>query len=165
MRLFVAAVLLLVSTASQATSQIPDVLVVDGTKHELHSQPFEALLEGDPSLEKSLSKYRRGSCSASWFGFRATWEVSDGKLYLTKLISDPCSDRPPIVPLKRLPGFSNGRVLAKWFTGRLVVPQGELVEYVHMGFDSKYERYLVISIEQGAIVSQVEQSEHPGRKP
>ena len=32
------------------------------------------------------------------------------------------------------------------------IPQGDLVEYVHMGYASVYERDLLISIEQGVVV-------------
>lgn len=158
-----ASVLLLASFAAHATSQIPDTLVLDGREHALHSQPFGALLQSDPQLEASLADYPRGGCSASWLGFRATWEVSDDTLYLTHLISNPCSRDAPVVPLDLLPGHADGRVPARWFTGQLVVPRGELVEYVHMGFESKYEGYLVLTIEQGAVTSRVEQAEHPGR--
>jgi hypothetical protein len=165
MKTLLAVILLLASFGAHATSQIPDALVVDGKEHELHSQPFAALLRDNPSLEESLSNYPRGKCSASWFGYKATWEISDGTLYLTELISNPCSDSPPSVPLNLLPGYADGKVPAKWFTGRLVVPLGEMFEYIHMGFDSKYERYLVFSVEDGAITAQVEQSDHPGRNP
>lgn len=165
MRLLLAAMFLLASFGASATSQIPDTLVVEGQEHPLHSQPFGALLQSDPKLEELLSKYPRGGCSASWFGFKATWEISDEGLYLTKLISNPCSMEPSVVPLDLLPGYSEGRVLARWFTGQLVVPQGKLVEYVHMGFDSKYESYLVITVENGAVTSRVERQERPGRKP
>lgn len=165
MKLLLASMLLLASFTAHATSQIPDTLFLEGNEHKLHSQPFGALLKSDPGLEESLSKYPRGGCSASWLGFKATWEISDGSLYLTKLISDPCSRDHTVVPLDVLPGYLDGRVLARWFTGRLVVPQGALVEYVHMGFESKYERYLVITVENGVVTSQVEQAEHPNRKP
>ena len=165
MRLIIAAMLLLAPLVAHATSQIPDVLVMEGREHELHSQPFGALLQSNPKLAEALSKYPRGSCSASWLGFRATWEIAGESLYLTKLVSNPCSREHSVVPLNILPGHSEGRVPAKWFTGRLVVPQGKLVEYVHMGFESKYESYLVIDIENGAVTSRVEQSEHPGRSP
>jgi hypothetical protein len=49
------------------------------------------------------------------------------------------------------PGYDS-RVFAHWYSGLLSIPQGDLVEYVHMGFASVYERDLLISVEQGMIV-------------
>jgi len=40
----------------------------------------------------------------------------------------------------------------KWFTGKLRVPQGELLQYVHMGYSSTYEKELVITVEAGKVV-------------
>jgi hypothetical protein len=50
----------------------------------------------------------------------------------------------------------NGKVLAFWFTGDLIVPKGKLVEYVHMGYMSKYEKELVLNIENGILIDAVE---------
>ena len=49
------------------------------------------------------------------------------------------------------PGYDS-RVFAHWYSGVLSIPQGDLVEYVHMGFASVYDRDLLISVEQGVIV-------------
>jgi hypothetical protein len=41
------------------------------------------------------------------------------------------------------------RVAATWFTGNLIVPDGQRVTYVHMGYGSQYERYRVVRVERG----------------
>ena len=63
------------------------------------------------------------------------------KANLNKLFRELCTD---------------GKVLAFWFSGDLTVPKGKLVEYVHMGYMSKYEKELVVSIENGNIVDLIE---------
>jgi hypothetical protein len=40
-------------------------------------------------------------------------------------------------------------VAATWFTGNLIIPDGERVSYVHMGYASEYERYRVVRVERG----------------
>ena len=36
-----------------------------------------------------------------------------------------------------------------WLTGLLVLPYGELVNYVHMGYGSTYENYILLEINKG----------------
>lgn len=48
---------------------------------------------------------------------------------------------------------SNGRVFAEWVTGRLRIPQGKLLEYVHMGFESVYERNLIVDVDHGVVTN------------
>jgi hypothetical protein len=43
-------------------------------------------------------------------------------------------------------------VFAEWFSGELRIPEGDLVEYDHMGYASRYERNLLISVENGVVV-------------
>jgi hypothetical protein len=50
----------------------------------------------------------------------------------------------------------NGKVFAFWFSGDLTVPKGEMIEYVHMGYMSKYEAELVLTIEKGKMIDSVE---------
>ena len=39
--------------------------------------------------------------------------------------------------------------MAKWFTGNLIIPDGDRTSYVHMGYGSQYERYIVIRVDSG----------------
>lgn len=45
-----------------------------------------------------------------------------------------------------------------WFSGVLVVPLGDLVEYVHLSYASLYEKYLLIRIKNGRVVEAAEMS-------
>jgi len=44
-----------------------------------------------------------------------------------------------------------GRVFASWYSGTLVVPDDEMLHYVHMGFGSVYERELHITVANGVV--------------
>ena len=49
------------------------------------------------------------------------------------------------------PGFPK-QVFAHWYSGNLRVPKGKMLEYVHMGYGSKYEQDLLIDVEKGVVV-------------
>ncbi|HEX4852896.1 hypothetical protein [Arenimonas sp.] len=135
-----------------ATAQIPDQISFDGQTAALYAQPIQPLLSARPDLKKKVDRYIKGGCSASWSGLRASWEIRDDQLYLVKLEANPCAD-PKDVPLRKL-GAARGadRLLADWYSGQLRVPQGAEIEYVHMGFESQYERDLILTVEKGRIV-------------
>lgn len=46
----------------------------------------------------------------------------------------------------------DGRVLADWYSGELRVPLGDMVQYVHAGYVSQYERDRLIMIQSGSVV-------------
>jgi hypothetical protein len=45
-------------------------------------------------------------------------------------------------------------VFAHWFSGRLRIPQGKLLEYVHGGYASTYERDVLLTLKNGVVISQ-----------
>lgn len=38
-----------------------------------------------------------------------------------------------------------------WVNGLLVIPHGKMVNYVHMGYGSTYEKYILLEIDQGKL--------------
>jgi len=87
--------------------------------------------------------------SALWRGYVGTWEVRDARLYLIGL-SGSLEDGTPATLRTLFPDFPD-RVFAHWFSGIARIPQGKLLEYVHMGYGSKYERDLLLSFEKGVL--------------
>ena len=51
--------------------------------------------------------------------------------------------------LSELFGPVKERVPATWFTGELRVPQGEMSEYIHHAYASRFPGYLIIPVESG----------------
>jgi hypothetical protein len=106
--------------------------------------------------------------SANWRGYLCLWEIRDDCLYLADIEGLICTaPADPTALVKTCGGhhrgacqareakvsdFSNGAdgpVLADWYSGDLRVPRGKLVKYVHMGYESQYERYLMLTIAKG----------------
>ena len=145
----------LASGLAGATSQIPDGITHEGRSQALYAQPIHALLEAQPKLRRKVERYIGPRCSASWSGLRAEWLVEGDRLYLVRLQANPCESEPDEIPLRKL-GARRGetRLFADWFSGELRLPQGEELEYVHMGFESVYERDLFLKVENGVVTGQ-----------
>ncbi len=145
-----------------ATSQIPDVIVVEGAKYELLNQPLNQWVKEANAGARLRSLLRPAFCTASARGYLATWEIRDSVLNLVALHDKPCSRDSAAVPLDQLFPPAVGRtapqaddaVPAGWVTGRLVIGQGEWTRPPEYGWEGKYERYLMLDIQSGRVVGE-----------
>lgn len=105
----------------------------------------------EPYIETNNIQFNPESiCSACWRGYIGTWSIEDGRLYLIDIETD---DNGKKVGLEYL--FPNQeKVFADWFTGVLRVPYGKLLEYVHQGYASLYEKELFLEISKGVLVNE-----------
>ena len=146
---------LAISQAAFATSQIPENLILDGEELSLETNPLAALIHS----KRILLPDRESMSTANWRGYVGTWTVSDGKFLLEKLemlqIPEGAAEGTRAVPVDVLPQLFDGqtRVEADWFSGTLVVPRGEVLDYVHMGYGSTHERYTILHIGKGRVRS------------
>lgn len=139
------------------TAQMPDMIVIEGVGHALFSEPLEAYYQ--PERRPHFVPLN----TANWRGYVASWEVRDGRLYLTKVAGRICAvamtwncpqDQQREVELVDLfPVKAAEPVFAEWFSGTLRVPVGERLQYRHMGYESIYEFDLILSVEKGKVVS------------
>jgi len=87
--------------------------------------------------------------TACWRGYVGEWEILDDHLYLTDLegmLADGSNANLETV----FPGFPD-RVFAHWYSDTIRIPQGKLLDYVHMGYESVYERDLLLIFEKGVL--------------
>lgn len=150
--------LMLLSSFTFATSQDPDVLILDGKTYDLYANPLESYYgEGwRPAFWFAPNTVNSGN----WRGYVATWEIINDSLYLTKINSWFCNKRIRTrsgcrrVTLRDLFGVKvvNGRVAATWSYDELRVPDGKEIEYVHMGYGSVYERDIIFGVDAGKIL-------------
>jgi hypothetical protein len=145
------------------TAQVADRILIDGRECALFSEPLREYLVG--------AKIRfTAPNTALWRGYIARWEVSNGRLFLLAFWGTVCTvhvnDAARVAECQRrhegpcvgremdldglFPG-SKGRVFAEWVTGRLKIPKGKLLKYVHMGFESVYENYLTLDVDRGVV--------------
>ena len=134
----------LVPEAALATTQVSDILYLNGQKHSLDSLPLEPYYgSGNPR-----PKFRAPN-TATWRGYVATWEIDRGVLQLKAIRA--WTDQGQVGLEALFPG-QKGPVAATWFTGKLKVPQGKILKPAVP--HPIYEKYLMITVEKGRVVSQ-----------
>ena len=151
------------------TAQFRESIKIDGKEYGMASEPLESLIakefsggkEGFPEGYPTLYP----SCTACWRGYTGHWIIEDDQLWLEDMRgSDVDDDEKIYVEVahnelklldwrKTLFNHQQGNIKADWFSGQLVIEMGELIEYVHMGYSSQYEKYMLIDIEKGNVIS------------
>ncbi|MBC8548986.1 MAG: hypothetical protein H8D23_04985 [Candidatus Brocadiales bacterium] len=128
------------------TAQTRDSIYVDGKWRDLACEPLSTYLE---EQEGSIPEFMPFN-TACWRGYVAKWKIFRNKLYLTRV--DGYQFDKSKVRKKHLFPDSKGKVFAEWYTGHLCIPMGKLLEYVHCGYESVFDRELIISVEKGVVV-------------
>ena len=138
-------------------AQLPDIIHIHGEKFDLYSNPLEQYW--------SLKKKKRPDflwSSMCKRGYIASWEIMDNQLILRSI--DGNVEKRSFIFWKKtvryilqmlFPKAGPGGVRANWFTGKIRIPQGKRTLYVHHEYDSRFEKELVITIQQGTIVKTV----------
>jgi hypothetical protein len=127
------------------TAQFSEILHYKGEQLSMRVTPLS-----DYFVLMGLKPDFRICSTACWRCYVGEWDITLDRLYLIG-ISAHYEDDTEVTLGSLFPGYDS-RVFAHWYSGVLSISQGDLVEYVHMGFASVYERDLLISVEQGVIV-------------
>ena len=92
----------------------------------------------------------RAPHTALWRGYIGSWEILNDRLYLIALRGHLRGGMAATLE-SVFPGFPD-RVFAHWYSGTLRVPMGRQVEYMHMGFGSRYETEVYLEVQKGVVV-------------
>jgi hypothetical protein len=138
-----------------ATAQRGDILVLKGKKYSIYTNPLRAFLDKNPG---KLPKSNIVSTS-NWRGYVATWEVKDDRFVLTDVGILQSVNKPGEAGLSTelrsvMPEMFPGQkeVVAEWFVGHVIIPDGKLINYVHMGYASTYEKYIILTVKNGVVI-------------
>ena len=124
------------------TSQIRENLFYKGEEKSMASEPLNDYLRNRIDI-----KFIKHS-SACWRGYYGEWEITDNKLYLIGLVA--YIEEYKEVDLNYLfPG--QNKVFADWYSGEICIPQGKMVKYVHLGYHSEFEKYLILKFDKGVL--------------
>ena len=127
------------------TAQVSETLWYQGKKQGMCSEPLNDYF----NLAGERPKFAEMDTSC-WRGYVGEWEIRDDRLYLIGL--DGRLENGKEANLESIfPGFPD-RVFAHWFSGTVRVPEGKLLDYVHGGYLSTYERDLLLTFEKGVLV-------------
>ncbi len=128
------------------TAQIAETLILDGRKFAMCSEPLEYFFRFGGARPDFAER-----STALWRGYIGIWEIIDDRLYLIDLRGTLRNGGDASLQTV-FPDYPV-RVFAHWYSGTLRIPQGQMLEYVHAGYGSIYERDLMIEIEHGVLVS------------
>lgn len=158
MKALTAAILTLaISTSSAfATAQYPDKILYDGQEYNLHTNPMEPYFAEHPDRKPETGF----SMTALWRGYVATFAFKANRLVLEdigiRIRVERRGGKPPYewksILSEVLPEGDTLQV--DWFTGILVLPYGERVKYVHMGYGSTYSNYILLEVKNGKLTGQ-----------
>ncbi|MEA5097453.1 MAG: hypothetical protein VB032_02825 [Burkholderiaceae bacterium] len=149
--------LLALSQTALATPQRTEMLQHDGKTSSLLALPLGPLLTQDPEIAEAMRKHTSGPrCSAAMRGYRGTWAIRGERLFLIRLVSNPCGPGVPI-PLSDIFPRKKGAVFAEWYNGTLVVPHGRQDNNVKVpGYMrtplTGYRKKLVYTVKNGRVI-------------
>lgn len=126
------------------TAQFREGLIYKGESMGMAEEPLRPYLHTRPDIKL------RSNCSACWRGYVGSWEITNDKLYLTDLKFD-FKVGYDLEMNDLFPGQT--RVFAEWFSGEIRIPTGEMLEYIHAGYASIYEKDLYLEFESGILIS------------
>lgn len=135
-----------------ATAQMPDSIEINNVKYHLNTNPLDKYL----TEIKWVRPENVSISSANWRGYLASWKIEAGNMLLedvTILISENSSSdsRKTVSILNTLFPNKNG-IIATWYSGALIVPYGKMTNYVHMGYGSSYEKYIILRVSKGVVI-------------
>jgi hypothetical protein len=133
------------------TAQVTEVLRYRNEEYPLCTEPLELFLAQNKRIQFDSPH------TACWRGYIGTWEIKGSVatgygLYLVELLG--YKDGRAHATLKDIFPEAPHGVFAHWFSGTLRCTVGNLLEYMHMGYGSTYEKDLLIEIQQGMYVSE-----------
>ena len=131
------------------TAQSREIIYIDGKEEQMAAEPLAFYLNKNPQIQFKFSS------TACWRGYYGTWTLENDRLYLIELegnIDGPDDSWNPVVLQYLFPGQE--KVFANWFSDIIKIEKGDLLEYVHMGYASKYERDLFLVFEDGVKVDE-----------
>lgn len=127
------------------TAQASDSIIYNNERSGMNTEPLRDYI---PELKLTHDFIKPNTfCSRGYF---AEWAVDNNKLFLVGFkgwILDYLEVGMDYI----FPGEEV--VFAHWYTGTIRTPLGEMVAYIHGGYDSTYEGYRALTFEKGILVS------------
>lgn len=132
------------------TRQTQEKLIFNGETLGIGTEPLASYLSKLEIKPKFI--FMGSSC---WRGYIGTWKLIEDKLYLVELIGYAHNDKKEYWDVDM--GFlfpHQKKVFAEWFTGEIIIPQGEGYSYDIFHFAPHYESELILVFEKGYIIGQ-----------
>ena len=130
------------------TAQASDSFTYNNKRSGMDTEPLRDYLK-----ELDLPHRFVARTTFCWRGYFAEWAVDNNKLFLVGfkgwILDNLEVDMDYIFPGEDV-------VFAHWYTGTIRTRLGEMVAYIHGGYDSTYEGYVALKFENGILISATE---------
>lgn len=161
MKVFFTILLWLVVLPVKATGQWGDIIRLEGKEWVLLVKPIES----DTMLGNRVRAFLPDNISYStgnYSCYTASWEIRNGYLCLRQIEADVYDeasnkDSTLVYEGKDLQSlfpsyYKDGEIQARWFSGELRAGKGNLVRYVHDGFDRNMETEQVLTVRNSKVL-------------
>lgn len=128
------------------TAQIPESILIDGRPRSMGTEPLEGYF-----AQTGIRPSFEAICTALWRGYVGHWEIAHGRLHLLRIDARYADGREATLA-DFFPEHPE-RVFAHWYSGTLRIPEGEMLDYVHGGYGSTFERDRLIHVARGVVTS------------
>ena len=131
------------------TAQVGDVISYLGETFSLHSNPLEQYFEAGHQRPKCLAEEIEYTFTANWRGYIAEWTIDNDILFMNNItgpkgkVSRAMSE---LFPDAQPP------IEASWHTGKLRIPSGEMLQYVHTGYSTRFEKEIILHVKNRRVV-------------
>lgn len=145
------AFIFLLSAKSFATAQAPDYLIIGNDTLKIQSNPLEKYFETNPLSQNLIHSVSSGN----WRGYIAYFKFLDGKLVVENIYKEDYKENNKgetdffLTSIYKDVFGTKSNFECDFYSGLLICPSGNIVEYVHMGYSSLYENYNLIEIKNG----------------
>lgn len=136
------------------TAQLPDRIMLDGQSWDLYTNPLEQYWSRLRNARPAL--YPLPYCMR---GYVATWVIKDHQLFLISV--DGNYEKKSVFFGSRSARFSidtlwprlnSQTIKASWYSGKLRIPQGKMSIYDFNGYNSRFEKEVIVTVENGDIL-------------
>lgn len=138
-------------------AQLPDTIYLNSKWMDLFTNPLEAYWEKTGKHKPDFNTLE--TCKR---GYIASWSIQDHKLLLHDIDGDYYSlglffnKKLTKITLKKIfPKVGKHGVVANWFSGKLRIPTGNMTQYEHHDYNSRFEKEIIITIEKGNVIKMV----------
>lgn len=138
-------------------AQLPDTILINSQWMDLYTNPLETYWEKSRKKKPEFNSF--DTCTR---GYIASWAIQNDQLLLKEVEGDMFS--PTLFFGKKLiktsikklfPKSKQDGVLANWFSGKLRVPAGNMTQYEHFSYNSRFEKEIIITVDKGQVIKMV----------
>lgn len=138
-------------------AQLPDSILLNSNWMDLYTNPLESYW-----VKTGKKKPDFNLLDTCLRGYIASWIIQGNQLILKEIEGDYYASslffnrRLTKTSLKKIfPKSSKQGVIANWYSGKLRIPAGNMTQYGHNSYNSRFEKEIIITIDKGKVLRMV----------